>query len=86
MFTLFTLFRDAPKADKFLEKFQGGRVTYLHISVQIHVGAGRKTLPKTKVSKVKKFLEGSGNPNFMNPFVDGKSLLGESFRKKELEP
>ena len=27
-------------------------------------------------------MEGSGHPNFMNPFVYGKSLLGKSFPKR----
>ena len=39
-------------------------------------------LRQTKVSKVKLFLEGSGHPNFMNPFEYGKSFLGKSFPKK----
>ena len=35
-----------------------------------------------KFQKSNIFLEGSGHPNFMNPFEYGKSFLGKSFPKK----
>ena len=36
---------------------------------------------KQKLHKSKTFLEGSGHPNFMNPFEYGKSLPYKSFPK-----
>ena len=42
----------------------------------------KRLFGEQKFQKSKTFLEGSGHPNFMNPFVYGKSLLGKSFPKR----
>ena len=42
----------------------------------------KRLFDEQKFRKSKTFLEGSGHPNFMNPFVYGISLLGKSFPKR----
>ena len=47
-------------------------------NTKISYEPGQTPLRQTKVSEVKHFLEGSGHPNFMNPFECGKSPPEES--------
>ena len=37
---------------------------------------------KQKIQKSDIILEGSGHPNFMNPFEYGQSFIGKSFPKR----
>ena len=70
------------KLSRFLEKNKVRRKyqkNYIRGSLTNRV---KRLFDEQKFQKSKTFLEGSGHPNFMNPFVYDKSLLGKSFPKR----
>ena len=46
----------------------------------------KRLFDEQKFQKSKTVLEGCGHPNFMNPFVYGKSLLGKNWNPNPPQP